>query len=442
MKFRRTLRFHSLTRVRIRQSWHKNNLFNIHRNMPIINVIGRTFFQQKWRAKSMLRGYHGEHIKERQWERMFSRRLQSVVNMNPKYMARYDGSEQASGRGRGLEEDPIIVKNQNPKLRFHPDNGTNRDSNMITPYMQMTFAPMERRLDIAVYRALFASSARQARQFVVHGAVTVNGKKMIYPGYLLNPGDMFQVDVDHVLFATGARKLAKDSNFAKSLEDKARTVKTTTTPAAEGEDGEAAEATVETKTLSSEEANKVFESRFQRSFPTLVQRVKNVFGRNEAKSEEEAQLALRRAMRSWIHRTVTPTPGIAAPGVAAMLGANPASKPGMSEIITRLRDMVLGDKTTQGDRLLTDREQNLFRHVMTKEAENPLDPTKSYLTPWQPRKYMSAFAYIPRYLEVNQKICAAVYLRHPVCRPGMSEIPSPFTPELTQLAFNWYLRRH
>lgn len=48
----------------------------------------------------------------------------------------------------------------------------------MTPYMQMTFAPLERRLDTAVFRALFASSVRQARQFIIHGAVKVNGKKV------------------------------------------------------------------------------------------------------------------------------------------------------------------------------------------------------------------------------------------------------------------------
>ncbi|CAK7232896.1 hypothetical protein SBRCBS47491_008425 [Sporothrix bragantina] len=436
MKFRRTLRFHSLTRVRIRQTWNKNNLFNIHRNFPIINVMGRTFFQQKWRAKSMLRGYHGEHIKERQWERMFSRRLQSVVNMNPQYMARFDGSEQAAGRGRGLEEHPDVAKKQQPQQRFQPERGTNRLSAMTTPYMQMTFAPMERRLDIAIFRALFASSARQARQFVVHGAVTVNGKKMIYPGYLLNPGDMFQVDMDHVLFATGQRKTAEDVKLLKTLEERAHTA-TTVTHAAEGEDGEP---TKSKKTLSSEEADKRYEERFQTSFPTLAQRVKAILSKK--KSPEEIELVLRQSMRRWISNRVTPTPGIAAPGVAAMLGAEPGSKPPMSEIVTRLRDMVLGDKATAGDRLLSTTEQRQFQEIMTKEAENPKDLTKTYATPWQPRKYMSAFAFIPRYLEVNQKICAAVYLRHPVCRPGMSEIPTPFTPELTQLAFNWYLRRH
>lgn len=42
----------------------------------------------------------------------------------------------------------------------------------------MVYAPVERRLDTAIFRALFASSTRQARQFVVHGYVKVNGKKV------------------------------------------------------------------------------------------------------------------------------------------------------------------------------------------------------------------------------------------------------------------------
>ena len=108
----------------------------------------------------MLRAYHSEQVRERQWERMFSRKLRSVVPMNPEYLARNDGSLESAGRGSGLEKER---PSQRPAA---------------IPYMQMTFAPLERRLDTAIFRALFASSARQARQFVVHGAVKVNGKKV------------------------------------------------------------------------------------------------------------------------------------------------------------------------------------------------------------------------------------------------------------------------
>jgi hypothetical protein len=72
---------------------------------------------------------------------------------------------------------------------------------------------------------------------------------------------------------------------------------------------------------------------------------------------------------------------------------------------------------------------------------NPRDDAKPYHTPWRPRDFMAAFAFIPRYLEVNQNICSAVYLRHPVAKPGLAEVPTPFHPETGQLTFNWYLRR-
>merc|ERR1711964_650645 len=78
---------------------------------------------------------------------------------------------------------------------------------------------------------------------------------------------------------------------------------------------------------------------------------------------------------------------------------------------------------------------------MSKIKEEVHDPTKPYATPWRPRPYMSAFAFIPRYLEVNHKICSAVYLRDPVARPGTTEVPTPFPQEIQQLAFTWYLRR-
>lgn len=85
--------------------------------------------------------------------------------MDANYLARNDGSRESAGRGSGVEP--------------RPGNDAKRAIKKTIPYMQMTFAPMERRLDVAIFRALFASSARQARQFVVHGAVTVNGKKVI-----------------------------------------------------------------------------------------------------------------------------------------------------------------------------------------------------------------------------------------------------------------------
>jgi len=90
---------------------------------------------------------------------------------------------------------------------------------------------------------------------------------------------------------------------------------------------------------------------------------------------------------------------------------------------------------------LSDTEIEVLRRALQQLRDNPIDSQKPYATPWRPRDYMGAFAFIPRYLEVNQNICAAVYLRHPVARPGGSEVASPFGESVGTAAYTWYLRR-
>ncbi len=52
---------------------------------------------------------------------------------------------------------------------------------------------LERRLDNVVYRLGIASTRRQARQFVVHGHITVNNVKVDIPSYQVNVGDIIEV---------------------------------------------------------------------------------------------------------------------------------------------------------------------------------------------------------------------------------------------------------
>ena len=51
---------------------------------------------------------------------------------------------------------------------------------------------LERRLDNVVYRMGLARTRPQARQFVNHGHVTVNGSKVDIPSYLVKTGDMVE----------------------------------------------------------------------------------------------------------------------------------------------------------------------------------------------------------------------------------------------------------
>ncbi|OGY81718.1 MAG: 30S ribosomal protein S4 [Candidatus Kerfeldbacteria bacterium RIFCSPHIGHO2_12_FULL_48_17] len=52
---------------------------------------------------------------------------------------------------------------------------------------------LEARLDNAVYRAGFAQSRRQSRQFVTHGHFLVNKRKVTIPSYVLREGDVVEV---------------------------------------------------------------------------------------------------------------------------------------------------------------------------------------------------------------------------------------------------------
>lgn len=52
---------------------------------------------------------------------------------------------------------------------------------------------LERRLDNVVYRLGFANSRKQARQLVLHGHITVNGKKVNIPSYITNVGETIAV---------------------------------------------------------------------------------------------------------------------------------------------------------------------------------------------------------------------------------------------------------
>ena len=52
---------------------------------------------------------------------------------------------------------------------------------------------LERRLDNVVYRLGFAVTRMQARQFVNHGHVRVNGKKVDIPSFLVKAGDTIEI---------------------------------------------------------------------------------------------------------------------------------------------------------------------------------------------------------------------------------------------------------
>ncbi|CAD6501211.1 BgTH12-01465 [Blumeria graminis f. sp. triticale] len=508
----RKLRFHGLKKPKIRASWNKYNLYNLSR-MRLPNTSFMTYFQQKWSAKSLARAYHGDKIiREKQWQRMFSPNMNAVIPVDHRYLAEFDGSELAEGRGSGKEV--------RPKLNDEPSAPIKKQ----IPYMNMTFAPLERRLDMAIFRSLFASSHKQARQMVVHGHVKVNGLKMAHPGYLLNPGDMYQVETDVVQHATGDRLNKEERQLRKGFlrrTKKARSRKSEHYSAYLQKDVLAAPKsgthndeprkrrywlkkmqnlwTYITKNFSTYQPTRKIKYRQLRSnieklvanwyempwkevdnamkkvaiefrgarfrFPNespdrqewLLRRLAIDRKRNAEKRQRKLE-RLYPKLRAKEEKKRGPKAALQKYPDLPKHESRPAlpAPPPLTATIPKLNKKYM---TPAGiniymsyiERLpiMTKRpyEGYIYKlsHKRLKRIKNvgvSIDSgSKSYPTPWRPRKFMSAFAFIPRYLEVRQSICAGVYLRHPVARPGLSEVPSPYPMEIMQLAYNWYLRR-
>jgi hypothetical protein len=268
---------------------------------------------------------------------------------------------------------------------------------------------------------------------------------MKYPGYLLNPGDMFQVNTERVMYATGAKKeplskasrekfmKIKASDKEKSSEDsKAETEK-------ESESANNSEATQipETKEgVSTLNNKKTLRNLLSAATEMLESEKENLTGRKKQ--------AMRRFRRAIKHILSKRWPTDVASDAAKI---HEDSLTDLYTQYTTLKARLFPPKessvklSSQSVEALTPIQEKLLEKALERAKENPIDHTKPYATPWRPRDYMSPFAFIPRYLEVNQNICAAVYLRHPVVRAGLAEVPSPFDFTTNQLAFNWYLRR-
>lgn len=74
---------------------------------------------------------------------------------------------------------------------------------------------LERRLDNVVTLVLFASSRRHARQIINHGHLTVNGRKVDKPSFLVKVGDVIRPANKDAI--TNLIKLNVESNSSKKI---------------------------------------------------------------------------------------------------------------------------------------------------------------------------------------------------------------------------------
>ena len=264
---------------------------------------------------------------------------------------------------------------------------------------------------------------------------------------------MFQVDPERVLYATGLPKHPpKNQKQPSSLAEEDEASEETTEEAVaavteEEPEVQLAKAEQDPDTTDAPEAAPVDMKPTRKQIQDLTAQAKAVL------KEEPLSVAQKKNLRKFIQS--------AKPLMSRAGRANASATEITDELATLVAELDLGvgqddnkpviegagataassdPIASLSDSALRQLEQRMEEH-MREEQENPYDPSKPYVTPWRPRNYMSPFAFIPRYLEVNQSICSAVYLRHPVARRGSAEVPTPYPVEASQLAFNWYLRR-
>jgi ribosomal protein S4 len=257
--------------------------------------------------------------------------------------------------------------------------------------------------------------------------------QMPFPGYQLNPGDMFQVEPSSVMFATGApktrssvaRRVTKEKAAERAAEREANPVRPASTTAA------ATESTRDEPTP----------AELKKHLQTLMEQVDDVLAEDVKAKDKQKFRSFRQSVKKAISLWRTANPET----ISTLDTQFDFLK---TQIAERAASLAPRDPSAS-EPLISEEDQAKLRSAFEKlrfetehtSAWNKRNATAPYATPWRPRDYMSAFAFIPRYLEVNQNICAAVYLRHPVARPGLAEVPTPFHLETGQLAFNWYLRR-
>jgi len=121
-----------------------------------------------------------------------ARRLGLNVHGHPKAMERADGTFNRKNRNLSNYGEQLIEKQ---RLRAYYSLLEKQFSKYVENAMKEPgvtgnnlIRNLEMRLDNLVYRTGFARSIRQARQMVSHGLIRVDGEKVDWPSYQIEPG--------------------------------------------------------------------------------------------------------------------------------------------------------------------------------------------------------------------------------------------------------------
>ncbi len=108
----------------------------------------------------------------------------------------YPPGEHGRGRRRGQPSEYLMQLQEKQKARFTYGLSEKQFRNLYDEANrrkgvtgELMLQMLERRLDNVIYRAGLAATRPQARQFVNHGHVEVNGKRVTIPSFRVRVGD-------------------------------------------------------------------------------------------------------------------------------------------------------------------------------------------------------------------------------------------------------------
>ncbi|KAF9234201.1 hypothetical protein BU15DRAFT_52902 [Melanogaster broomeanus] len=196
-----------------RMSWSVRNLYTLWcrsataSKSVLFQKTRMTLFQQRWMAKSLMRAYHGDFIKESIFKRWY---LPSMLpDVRPQLETPVGDTlalDHFAGRTEQLERAERRAKEE-------AEQG-------LAPVGSLMMAEVERRIDVFVFRCCFAHSVYDARRMVIHGHVMLNGRKHSNANTRLAPGDMISVDPSAISFLQEPTSTEKAVDKAPNSEAK------------------------------------------------------------------------------------------------------------------------------------------------------------------------------------------------------------------------------
>lgn len=441
-------------RGRIRASMSIKNLFNLYKKQRI-RFDSLTLYQQKWMCKSETRSYHGDHIQEKRFKSIFDGNLKTFTQLNSK----------------------------------------NSNKSVIIPYSLQTYGVLEKRLDFVLFRAMFASSIREARTLIYKRHVKVNGVVIVHPTFNLKSGDIFSVSPEQVLTALGRmkpklkRSIEIDEKQIQLWNEHIDEMKKKTKVNTDDNWVKPKSLIVlsETKDLNKNFLNdkkkmaEILKSQHEISISEILEDILTIIklkGENEitssdfvAKFQEDSETchnvySILKELDSSLLKTFTKKDINIFFETTDIQSEQKKKLDDIILLLTKIKNTI----TTNNNKLLENLIQkkkfdpNYFKNLNHHQSLNSdqilndefsakinlpwqdhlfgrKDPSKPYFTPWAPRPFLGCFAIYPFYLEISFLTCHGVFLRDPITRNRHSEVITPFPESVHDRAFMYYNRK-